>query len=94
MPLKPGYRPELDQSPELDARRITYYQGLIGVLCWMCELEQIDVLVHVAMQIDCCRGCWTMVNKLIQYSPDIVLIRNVHTRGYQITGALSPKDVV
>jgi hypothetical protein len=37
-PLKPGYRPELDQSPELDARRITYYQSLIGVLCWMCEL--------------------------------------------------------
>jgi hypothetical protein len=48
-PLKPGYRPELDQSPELDARRITYYQGLIGVLRWMCELGRIDILVDVAM---------------------------------------------
>ena len=37
-PLASGYRPELDTSPELDSTRQTYYQGLIGVLRWICEL--------------------------------------------------------
>ena len=35
-PLTPGYRPEMDTSPELDSNRANYYQGLIGVLRWMC----------------------------------------------------------
>jgi hypothetical protein len=44
-----GYRPELDTTPELDAKRHNYYQGLIGVLRWMCELGRIDILIDVAM---------------------------------------------
>jgi hypothetical protein len=44
-----GYRPELDQSRELDAKREQYYQSLIGVLRWTCELGRIDVLVAVSM---------------------------------------------
>jgi hypothetical protein len=47
-PLSNGYRPELDQSNELDARRASYYQGVIGVLRWACELGRIDILVHVS----------------------------------------------
>jgi hypothetical protein len=31
-PLSTGYRPEIDATPELDADRQNYYQGLIGVL--------------------------------------------------------------
>jgi hypothetical protein len=31
-PLLTGYRPELDQSIELDPRHASYYQGVIGVL--------------------------------------------------------------
>ena len=31
-PLASGYRPELDQSCELNAERLNYFQGLIGVL--------------------------------------------------------------
>ena len=31
-PMTSGYRPELDATPELDERRATYYQGLIGIL--------------------------------------------------------------
>ena len=31
-PLTSGYRPELDQSHELNAERLNYFQGLIGVL--------------------------------------------------------------
>ena len=48
-PMTPGYRPECDQSPELDARRANYYQGLIGVLRWICELGRVDILINVSM---------------------------------------------
>jgi len=43
-PLSSGYRPELDTSRELNAEQLNYYQGLIGVLRWICELGRIDVL--------------------------------------------------
>jgi hypothetical protein len=48
-PVSQGYRPELDQSRELDAKRGQYYQSLIGVLRRICELGCIDVLVAVSM---------------------------------------------
>ena len=48
-PLSQGYRPELEQSRELDAKRGQYYQSLIGVLRWICELGRVDVLVAVSM---------------------------------------------
>jgi hypothetical protein len=48
-PLGSGYRPELDQTPELDAKRQNYYQGLIGVLRWICELGRLDLLVAVSL---------------------------------------------
>jgi hypothetical protein len=48
-PVSQGYRPGLDQSRELDAKRGQYYQSLIGVLRWVCELGRIDVLVAVSM---------------------------------------------
>jgi hypothetical protein len=48
-PLSQGYRPELEQSRELDAKRGQYYQSLIGVLQWNCELGRVDVLVAVSM---------------------------------------------
>jgi hypothetical protein len=47
--MSTGYRPELDTTPELDARRANYFQGLIGIMRWMCELGRIDILVPVAM---------------------------------------------
>ncbi len=48
-PMSHGYRPEIDTTPELDAKRAIYFQGLIGVLRWICELGRIDILVNVAM---------------------------------------------
>jgi hypothetical protein len=30
-PMSQGYLPEIDTSPELDAKRANYYQGLIGL---------------------------------------------------------------
>jgi hypothetical protein len=48
-PLATGYRAEMDGTPELDARRANYYQGLIGTLRWICELGRVDILVSVSM---------------------------------------------
>lgn len=48
-PMSSGYRPELDQSSELDPKRANYYQGLIGVLRWMVELGRVDIMVAVSM---------------------------------------------
>ena len=42
-PLSPGYRPELDASPELELQDATYYQSLIGILRWMVEMVRIDI---------------------------------------------------
>jgi hypothetical protein len=41
-PMSTGYRPELDATAN-------YYQGLIGVLRWMCELGRVDILVDVSL---------------------------------------------
>ena len=38
------YRPELDGTPELNAEKTKYYQGLIGVLRWCIELGRVDIL--------------------------------------------------
>ena len=48
-PLASGYRPELDMSPELGSRQLNYYQGLIGVLRWVCEIGRIDILMPVSL---------------------------------------------
>jgi hypothetical protein len=48
-PMSAGYCPKLDQTPELDARRASYFQGVIGVLRWACELGRLDILVAVSM---------------------------------------------
>ncbi|KAI2501495.1 Reverse transcriptase (RNA-dependent DNA polymerase) [Fragilaria crotonensis] len=48
-PLSGAYRPELDQTTELNAERQNYYQGLIGVLRWICELGRLDILMPVSM---------------------------------------------
>ena len=34
-PLKPGYRPEMDDSCELKDDGLQYYQEFVGVLRWM-----------------------------------------------------------
>jgi hypothetical protein len=48
-PISNGYQSELDQSNELDPRSASYYQGMIRVLRWACELGRIDILVSVSM---------------------------------------------
>ena len=48
-PLADGYRPEVDESRELSSRALNYYQGLIGVLRWICELGRVDILHSVSI---------------------------------------------
>jgi hypothetical protein len=47
--LSTGYRPEIDATAELDADQQHYYQGLIGVLQWICELGRLDILTPISM---------------------------------------------
>ncbi|KAI2506530.1 Reverse transcriptase (RNA-dependent DNA polymerase) [Fragilaria crotonensis] len=48
-PLASGYRPDLDLSPELGSKQLNYFQGLIGILRWICELGRIDILMPVSI---------------------------------------------
>ena len=47
--LKPIYRPEMDDSCELKADGIQYYQELVGVLRWMVELGRVDILLNTSL---------------------------------------------
>ena len=47
--MSSGYRPEIDTTPPLDAQKANYFEGLIGILGWICELGRIDIIVDVAM---------------------------------------------
>jgi hypothetical protein len=47
-PLSSGYRPEIDATAELDDERQNYFQGLIAVLRWICELGRIDLPSHLS----------------------------------------------
>lgn len=48
-PFKPGYRPELDVSRELNHEEASYYQSLIGILRWIVELGRVDMNLEVSM---------------------------------------------
>jgi hypothetical protein len=48
-PMRTGYRPEIDVTPLLSDGMASYYQGLIGVLRWICEIGRIDILTEVSM---------------------------------------------
>ena len=44
-----GYKPELDISTPLEPELASYYQSLIGVMRWMCEIGRIDIALEVSM---------------------------------------------
>jgi hypothetical protein len=49
MPLRLGYKAELDDTPELDAEKANFYQSQIGILLWYVELGRIDIITQVSM---------------------------------------------
>jgi hypothetical protein len=44
-----GYKPKLDESPELDPIRANFYQSQIGILRWCVELGRIGIITEVSM---------------------------------------------
>jgi hypothetical protein len=48
-PLSPGYRPDTDVTAELKAEGVQFYQELIGVLRWACELGRLDILLETSL---------------------------------------------
>jgi hypothetical protein len=48
-PFTGGYKPELDESPELDPIRENLYQSQIGILRWCVELGRIEIITEVSM---------------------------------------------
>jgi hypothetical protein len=46
-PFAGGYKPELDESPELDSTRANFYQSQIVILRWCVELGRIDIITEV-----------------------------------------------
>ena len=49
IPISTQYRPELEDSHELEGPDITYYQELIGILRWAIELGRVDILHEVSL---------------------------------------------
>ena len=47
-PWTSNYRPETDVSSELLPKPATYYQSLIGVLRWICELGRVDITMETS----------------------------------------------
>ena len=52
-PLSNNYRPESDVSPELTSALGSYYQSLIGILRWICELGRIDLTCEISLMASC-----------------------------------------
>jgi hypothetical protein len=48
-PFAGGYKPELDESPELDPTRENFYQSQIEILRWCVELGRIYIITEVSM---------------------------------------------
>jgi hypothetical protein len=48
-PFEGGFKPELDESPELDSTGANFYQSQIGILRWCVELGRIDIITEVSM---------------------------------------------
>ena len=43
------YSPEMDATAELKADGIQYFQELIGVLRWACEIGRVDILLEISL---------------------------------------------
>ena len=48
-PISSGYRPELDTTPELNAKGLQKYQEMIEMLRWAVELGHVDMLLETAV---------------------------------------------
>jgi hypothetical protein len=52
-PYPREYRPEVDMSEELGDDEASFFQSQIGVLRWMVEIGQVDIITEVLMLASC-----------------------------------------
>ena len=43
------YRPELETSPFANAEYTNFYQNLVGIMRWLCELGRVDILLECSL---------------------------------------------
>ena len=48
-PMKSDYRPETDETPELNTDEVTHFQELVGILRWAVEIGRVDILTELSM---------------------------------------------
>ena len=48
-PFPAGYRPEIDETPELNYSLANFYQSQIGILRWMVEIGRIDCITEASL---------------------------------------------
>ena len=48
-PFAIGYQPELDTTEPLDGKMASYYQSLIGVMCWMIKIGRVGIATEVSL---------------------------------------------
>ena len=44
-----SYRPELDVSEECDKDQVEFYQSLVGILRWLCEIGRLAILTETSL---------------------------------------------
>ena len=49
LPIRHGYKPEMDCTAELKADGLQFYQEMIGSLRWAVEIGRVDILLEVAL---------------------------------------------
>ena len=49
LPIRHGYKPEMDCTGKLKANRLQWYQEMIGSLRWALDLGRVDILLEVAL---------------------------------------------
>ena len=48
-PMVASYRPELDETPELEEKEITMFQEFIGMLRWAIEIGRVDISHEISL---------------------------------------------
>ena len=41
-----SYKPELNVTEECDEEQVQFYQSLVGIMRWLCEIGRIDILTE------------------------------------------------
>jgi len=79
IPCTSGYRLGLDATAELIPVQLNCYQGLIGVLRWICKLGRLDIVLPVSLML------WYLANSRWGHLQQVMHIIG-YLKKYNITG--------